>query len=373
MPDVYTEVKKTGWGQNIAKSILGVLIGAIMFIVSFVVLWNSEGRVNLGKVAEKAIVLDNASEKPSAQGALVALTGSISTTELLGDPKYLRPGKYIMLDRVVEMYAWIEETETETKKKTGGGTEEKTTYRYKKDWTAFPQESGEFKIPEGHENPSMSVKSKSFYVNDVKIGIYSFDHEEATMPALENVELNRNTAIAHWDAQLIGSDYIFTGKGTYDNPVVGDLRISYKALGSGIKLTLFGKLDGKEIVAYYHKGKTRLFRAFSGTKDEAIATLKTEHKVMGWILRIVGFLLMWIGLSLIFGPISAILDVLPFLGSVGRGLIGVITFIIALVLSIITILISMVFHNTIALIVLVIIAIVVIYLLVGRKKKTAKT
>lgn len=118
MPDVYTDVKKTGWGQNIVKSIIGVLVGAIMFIVSFVVLWNSEGRINLGTVAEKAIVVDHGSLQSSAQGELVALTGPIKTTELLGDPKYLKPGKYIMLDRIVEMYAWIEETETETKKKT---------------------------------------------------------------------------------------------------------------------------------------------------------------------------------------------------------------------------------------------------------------
>ncbi|MGB3341149.1 MAG: TMEM43 family protein [bacterium] len=372
MPEVYTEVKKTGWGQNIVKSIIGVLVGAIMFIVSFVVLWNSEGRVNLGTIAEKAIVVDHGSFQASAEGKLVAVTGPVTTAELLGDPEYLKPGKYIMLDRIVEMYAWIEETETETKKKTGGGTEEKTTYRYKKTWTSNPQESSEFKIPEGHENPSMPVKPKTFYVDETKIGIYSFDHKTATLPSSENIELNRNIAIAHWDAMLIGSDYIFMGSGSYENPRIGDLRISFKAVHAGIKVTLFGKLDDKKIVAYFHKGKTRLYRAFTGTKDEAIVQLKTEHKVMAWILRIVGFLLMWIGLSLVFGPISAILDVLPFLGNVGRGLIGVITFVVALILSVITILISMIFHNTIALILLVIIAIVVIYLLIGRKKKTAK-
>lgn len=371
MPDVYTEVKKTGWGSNIAKSIIGVLIGIVMFIVSFIVLWNSEGRVNLGKVAEKAIVVDSKTIKTSAEGKLVSLTGAIETTGLIGDPKFLKPGKYIMLDRIVEMYAWVEEVETETKKKTGGGTEEKTTYRYEKAWTSDPQESSEFKIPEDHENPPLSVPSKTFYAPEAKIGIYSFDHKAATLPGPGNVELTKKIAIAHWDAVLIGSEYIFKGRGSYENPMIGDLRISFKAVNAGIKATLFGKMEGKEIVAYYHKGKTRLYRALTGTKDEAVIQLKTEHKVMGWILRIVGFLLMWIGLSSILGPISAILDVLPFLGRVGRGLIGVITFIIALVLSIITILISMIFHNTIALILLVIIAIVVVYLLIGRKKKTA--
>jgi len=373
MPDVYTEVKKTGWGQNIVKSIIGVLVGTIMFIVSFVVLWNSEGRINLGTVAEKAIVVDHGSLQSSAQGKLVALTGPIKTTELLGDPKYLKPGKYIMLDRIVEMYAWIEETETETKKKTGGGTEEKITYRYEKAWISNPQKSSEFKIPEGHENPLMSVKPKTFYVDEAKIGIYSFDNKTATLPKSENIELNKHIAIAHWDVRLIGSDYVFKGSGSYANPRIGDLRISFEGVHAGIKVTLFGKLDGKEIVTYYHKGKTRLYRAFTGTKDEAIVQLKTEHKVMGWILRIIGFVLMWIGLSLILGPISAFLDVLPFLGKVGRGIIGVITFVIALVLSLITILVAMIFHNTIALILLIIIVIVVIYLLVGRKKKTVKS
>ena len=297
MPDVYTEVKKTGWGQNIAKSILGLLVGAVMFIVSFVVLWNSEGRVNLGTVAEKAIVIDRAKIQSSADGELVALTGPITATGLLGDPEYLKPGKYIMLDRIVEMYAWIEETETETKKKTGGGTEEKTTYRYKKSWTENPQGSSEFKIPEGHENPSMAEKSKTYYVAEVKIGIYSFDHKTASLPASENITLNKDIAIAHWDATLIDGDYIFKGSGSYENPKVGDLRISFKAVPAGIKVTLFGKQEGKDIVAYYYKGKARLYRAFAGTKDEAIVQLKTEHKVMGWVLRIVGFLLRSRGLT----------------------------------------------------------------------------
>jgi hypothetical protein len=369
MPDVYTEVKKTGYGQNIAKSIIGVLLGIILFIISFVVLWNSEGRVNLGKVAEKAIELNAETLKSSANDQLVALTGPMVSSTLLGDPDYLKPGKYIMLERIVEMYAWIEETETETKKKTGGSTEEKTTYRYKKSWTANPRASVEFKIPEGHENQPMSVKARIFYVPHVNIGIYSFDHENATLPSSERVALDRNNAIAHWDARLIDGDYIFKGSGSYEEPKIGDLRISFMAVRAGIKVTLFGKLDDKEIIAYYHKGKTRLFRAFAGTKDEAIVQLKTEHKVMGWVLRIVGFLLMWIGLSLILGPISAILDVLPFLGKVGRGVIGVITFVIALILSIIAILVSMIFHNTVALILLVIIAIIIIYLLITRKKK----
>jgi len=96
--------------------------------------------------------------------------------------------------------------------------------------------------------------------------------------------------------------------------------------------------------------------------------LKTEHKIMGWILRIVGFLLMWIGMTMVLGPIGAVLDVLPFLGSIGRSFIGCATFIVALVLSLITILVAMVAHNIIALVVCVAAALVLIFVLSRRRK-----
>lgn len=371
MPDEYVKVTRTSWGQNIAKSIIGVLFGIVLFIVSFVVLWNSEGRVNLGSVAENAIVVGPESPEPSANGKLVAITGPLTISKPVGDPKYLKPGNHVMLKRHVEMYAWIEESETKTEKKTGGETVEKTTYRYHKDWTSSPGESSNFEIPEGHYNPRMDVTNETFYATDVKIGSYGFDVQEAGMPSGKRVRLTRSNAKLSYRTELIGSDYIYVGDGNYEYPYVGDLRISYNALGAGTKVTLFGKKDDSDIVAYYHQGKTRLYRALTGTKDEAVVALKTEHKVMGWILRIVGFVLMWIGLSALFGPITAVMDVLPFLGKVGRGIFGIITFVTALILSVITIVLSMVFHNTIALIIFIVVIIAVIVLIImSRKKKS---
>lgn len=370
MPDEYVKVTRTGWGQNIVKSIVGVFVGIVLFIVSFVVLWNSEGRVNLGSVAEDAIVVEPDTPASSAEGKLIAITGPMSTAKPIGDPEYLNPGDYVILRRNVEMYAWIEESETKTEKKTGGESVEKTSYKYHKDWTSSPQRSGDFEIPEGHNNPPMSVTPETFYASDVRIGKYTFDVQSASMPGGQAVSLSTKNARLRSANQLVGGDYIYEGKRRYESPDVGDLRISFEALLTGKKVTLFGKKDGYEIAPYYFKGKTRLYRALPGTKDEAVAQLKTEHKVMGWILRIVGFVLMWVGLSLFFGPITAVMDVLPFLGKVGRGIFGVITFIAALVLSVITIVISMIFHNTIALIILIVVIVTVTALLIMRRKKS---
>lgn len=142
--------------------------------------------------------------------------------------------------------------------------------------------------------------------------------------------------------------YLFKGSGSLESPDVGDIRVGFRGLTPGARVTLFGLLKDGAVQAYA-KDDARLFRAVPGDREEAIKTLATEHKTVGWVLRIVGFLMMWFGLMLFFGPINAILDVIPFLGSAGRVLIGIAMFPIALVLSFVTVILSVIFHNPILL------------------------
>jgi hypothetical protein len=102
-------------------------------------------------------------------------------------------------------------------------------------------------------------------------------------------------------------------------------------------------------------------------------TLHSEHVFMKWLLRIVGFLMMWFGLSMFFGPISTFLDVIPIFGTVSRGLIGVILFFVTLPLAIITILVSVLVHNLIVLAVVVVAVLIITMALLFRKKEKPKT
>lgn len=74
----------------------------------------------------------------------MAARGYVITDEHLTDP-YVQPGQVLSLQRNVEMYAWVENKETTTKDKVGGGQEETTTYTYEKKWTDEPQDSSVFK------------------------------------------------------------------------------------------------------------------------------------------------------------------------------------------------------------------------------------
>jgi hypothetical protein len=151
--------------------------------------------------------------------------------------------------------------------------------------------------------------------------------------------------------------YLFSGKGSLQSPALGDIRIQFSAFLENTYVTVFGKLQGDRIVPFMFEGEHKLYRAFTAERDEAIAILHKEYKTVGWILRIVGFIMMWMGLTMFFGPINAVLDVVPILGSVGRGIVSFVMFIIALILSVVTILISMIAHNLIALIIALVIII----------------
>jgi hypothetical protein len=377
MADKITEVTTKSWGSKITESIKGVIFGVVLFLAAFVVLWVNEGRTDMSKVAMKetvpvdAAVLDTANE-----GKPVSVTGTLSSYETIGDPEFLNPGKFLVLTRNVEMYAWVEKSESKTEKKAGGSETTTTTYSYVQEWTSNPADSSTFKEPAGHANPTMPYQNQTYYVNNASVGVYPVNIQELSLPGQTEVVLNASMVNPRYAGTLNGN-YIFIKSGGYgyyggsSSPTVGDVRIHYTALASDINVTVFGQLQNGIIVPFMYKGKDKLYHARMGTRDEAIAALSKEHKTVGWILRLVGFLMMWIGLTMFFGPINAVLDVLPFLGNVGRTLISIVMFVVALVLSIATIIVSMIAHNPIALIITIVVIIGLVFLVgrLVRKKK----
>jgi hypothetical protein len=371
MADQFTETTTTGWGGNIKNAFVGALIGVLLFFGSFVVLWQNEGRVNMGKVAEKSTVaVPSDRVDPAREGQAVSVTGRLTTTEALSDSEFLKPGAYIALDRTVEMFAWVEEKETKEKQNTGGSSTKETTYRYEKKWTGDPKNSSEFKHPDGHENKALPYKNEVFTVKKASIGAYQVDPANMDLPEASAVVLSpvKINLKGHY---VLTDEFIFIGNGGPSNPSLGDIRISYAAVPNDVTVTAFGKAEGNNLNPYLHKGTSKLYRAIAGTRDEAVALMKHEYKVTGWILRLVGFLMMWFGLQFLFGPVVAVLNVLPFLGKVGRFVWGFIAFLISLVLSLVVIIIAMIAHNVWALLIVLAVIVGVFVWLKMQKKQAA--
>jgi hypothetical protein len=172
---------------------------------------------------------------------------------------------------------------------------------------------------------------------------------------------------------VVQNDMLFMGEGTLTAPEVGDIRISYQAIESGQTGTAFGMLSSGIITPYFDDKDNRLHSLSVGSRENALQEMHTEYVTSLWLMRLFGFLLMWIGLSMIMGPISVLLDVLPLLGRVSRMVVGLATFVVSLVLTALTILLSRLLHSPIAIgISLVIVGGVIVFLVMrGRKKAQA--
>lgn len=351
MSDQFVTTTRTSWLGNIMNSFVGVLFGIILFVVAFPVLWFNEGRTNMANVAKSSVLVDGASVNQQTEGKQVAVTGRLAADEQIGDTPYLAAGPYIQLNRNVEMFAWVEHKETDTRKDAGGSSTTTTTYTYDKQWTSSPEDSESFEHRQGHTNPPLPVKSTTVTVPSAHIGAYTIEPADITLPSSHDINLNSEIVTTSGNEKLVGN-YIMLSKGSSNTPQLGDVRISYSGVSANTQAVAFGKQQGAALVPFLTAQNDRLYRVFTNTDREgAIQEMNTEYVVMGWILRLVGFLLMWVGLGLCFGPITAFLDVLPFLGSAGRFMIGLVTLPVALVLSVITIVISIIAHNILALIV----------------------
>ncbi len=357
--DYFTETTVTGWGERLGQSCFGMILGLLLFFASFFVLFWNEGRTDFSAVAQNAIEISINTTDSKSVGKFVSVSGSLTTNQTLGDGIWLKPGNYIAAQRQVEMYAWKQDERTETHKNVGGSETKTTTYIYNKEWQINPPQSSSFRYAQGHENPPMLVNGEVFRVTEAKIGIYDINPANVELPELNHLRLNTNN-INQTQGFFLANNYLFKGTGSLKNPALGDLRLSYSILENQANVTLFGKLDNSNHIEPYLIGNETFYRLFRGDRASAIAKMKQEYKLWTWIFRGVGFLMMWIGLSLEFGLVTTFLDVLPFLGNIAEGITGTGSFLVALVLSTVTILVSSLLHNIVALLIAIAIGITVI-------------
>jgi len=163
-------------------------------------------------------------------------------------------------------------------------------------------------------------------------------------------------------------DYVFDGYGSYDNPEIGDLRIRYSVLRPVEEVTVFGREANEKLGPHHGDQEKGLYRVFDGMKEDAQATLKAEYKASGWFGRVGVFILMWIGLMLILSPLSVSMELIPFLGKLGKGALTLVAFIVALILTVLASVIFSIFHSTLGLILLGVIIAVVAFLIYSKQQ-----
>lgn len=504
MSDSFTETTTTSWFERIGKSFKGIVVGFCMFIAAFPLLFWNEGRTikqtrSLNQT-EAELVQANCDEvNQDNDGKPVYMTGDAKTEEVLKDDIFPVSFNGFKLKRNVEMYQWVEHEKTETHKKIGGSEETKTTYTYTKEWSDRPIDSGQFKQPEGRENPAWDFEGAELVVNSGTIGAFTLSEsiigqmnwyepfkvevptaetptapevpavpetpatapEVPEAPALPEVPALPETPAAAPEvpavpetsaaapevpelpalpelpdaapevpelpavpsettagesasaepvapvaeekapsavvttepaaiqttapaatqspetiaaANGVPEGYIYYRDGFYKGDPkklsVGDVRVSFECVPTPSKMSLISGQQGDTFAPYQTKNNAiELVAKGVKSSEEMFKSAHNANSMMCWLLRLVGFLMMFFGLKMVFEPLRVIADVVPFIGSIiGMGT-GFVAFVLAAGFSLLTIAIGWVFYRPLIGIPLLIVAVVLLLWPLFKSKK----
>ena len=405
----YTEVTRTGYGTRLKNSLGGVLIGILMFIGGTILLWWNEGRAvktsDMLKEGQKNYVeMENPAVKsPDMEGQLVHAVALATTTDSLSDGTFNVGAVAVKLHRNVEYYQWVEHASSTSKDKIGGAKETTTTYTYKKDWTGAPVDSRSFHDPDYQdlnfvyseiEDASSNAENVTFGAYRLNGGQVSSFHNEQPL----NVEMDPDL-VKQMDKAARDNARSFLSRGgltdqipdsaavihTQGNvvyigrnpnvPEVGDVKITFtKDMPS--KVSIIAKIAGDTFTYYKAKNGYKLDLLYMGenTAEEMFDSEHATNKMILWLLRILGILIIIGGLRSIVSIVPTLLKVLPFLGQIVETGLGLVCGIVGLVWSLIIIAIAWLRYRPVLGICLLVIAGLLIFWLIkrSRRKKLAK-
>lgn len=308
----FTSTSSQSWFSRIGSALVGLLIGLVMIPGSGALLFWNEGRAvqTARSLTEGAGVVREASpDRPDAanEGKLVHVSGPVRVpqvpldTELDAKP----PNGTLRLVRNVEMFQWLEENRSESRTRLGGGTETVTTSTYRRGWHDGRVDSSRFHQPDGHQNPTLRYQPRSFNAQGVTLGGFRLsDQQIGSLPADQTLTLPSGDG-----TRYVGSDP--------NNPRLGDLRITWRYTQPS-DVSVIAAQVGDAFGPYATNAGDRLMLIRAGSVPAAamFQQAQDDNKLLTWILRLVGVVLMFIGWALLFNPLKVLADVIPPLGAV---------------------------------------------------------
>lgn len=346
----YTETTRTSWFTKLKNGVIGTLVGIVLVLVAVYFLFWNEGRAiqtyrALVEGAGLVVSVDSSKVDAAHDGKLIHVTGAVKPNGEVVDPQFdIRADGALAIAREVEMYQWVEKSESKTDKNVGGSEETTTTYSYSKEWSSRRIDSSEFKAPGGHENPDFAVLSNRVTVDSANVGAFVLDGssvaslgDEKTIP-LTQADADRMAGnIATTRPVKLNQGGIYIGTSS-TSPQVGDLTIRFERTDLA-EASFVGRQQGDTITGYTATNGREIFLSAPGRKDAAAMfdQAQTENTIITWVIRVAGLIGIFIGFQLFFGLFGVIGDVIPFIGSLLRGGTAIIALILTLIVGPITI------------------------------------
>jgi len=306
------------------KQVVSLIVGIILFLGSFVVLWMNEGnsanKIAIADYASKnAIQTDAKNISGENDGKLISTSAEVISDTVLRDDNVEVPNSLI-LSRKVEMYQWTENND---------GSETK----YEKTWSEDFIDSSYFEN-KGYKNPKFPIKSEVFSAEKGEFGDYTLNNEQILLIETENeiTDLPQNPKYT-----IVNGSY-FSGK-DIDNPQIGDVLISYSYVPSKTPISIIGQQNSDNTISVFPYKNIDVYIQYDGmlSKDQLINAYRQDNTTFTIFVRIAGCLLMFLGLKLFISPIIDIFNLIHILGKIADVILSLVLFLISICLSLFTI------------------------------------
>ncbi|EDO30463.1 predicted protein [Nematostella vectensis] len=355
--DSHTRVtyqENPGIMQNIQSSFAASLVGIGLVLTAFPVLYWNEGRavqtsLSLDEGLRAVIPLHSINEiNRKNQDKLVHLVGHLHT------------------DKVEEMLKILR------------------SWFFNKEWLSHIVNSHQFDNPHGHQNPtSMAVSSQTQEAAPVHVGAFTLSR--GLISKIDEFHpLPAKSAPSGKDVKVVDGIFYHSLNGPY-NPTVGDVRVRFSFAGfCGAAGSQLSEPMTVSIVARQHGGTLSYYRTQSGdtlellypgemTAKEIFYAEHSANSVLTWVLRVVGWFLMFLGFLLMTSILTTLVSWLPIIREiVGLG-VTLICFCLATSFSLVTIAIGWIAHRPVLGVALLAAAAVPFYLSRQRNRKNKES
>lgn len=313
--DSFTEAGPS-WLKRVGNSVMGVVLGIVLLPASIGLLaWNESRAVHTARsLAEGSkVVKESIPDQidPSLEGKLVHFSGSLAISGSLVDPDFpVRAENAAVLRRYVDTYQWSE-SHTSNKDHT-------ETYTYFRSWSDHGVDSSHFRHPSGHQNVQPRHSALTLVAPEGRLGprrvagslLRELQGGEPVHPA----ETMTSTGVK------LDGDALYVGDNP-STPRIGDERVRWQVLQPA-EISVIAQQYGDGLAPFSTRAGRPLYMIASGNTPATAMFHEAEvqNTILTWTLRPIGALLMFLGFSLLMGPLSALASVIPIVDSlVGAG------------------------------------------------------
>jgi len=279
-------------------------LAVVTLACGFLMMWGSargsnQSDSNNTQVRRQAIEIDPLLPDGKNNQSIVVAAGRFSSPQTIED-ELLKPGKFLILRRRVEMYQWAES------RAAMGGND----FQYNLGWHRGQIDFFTFKETTGHENPLLRYEEFTKRVEASSFGAFSGDgllrSVQNLLPISLTPEMLKDPSLKIEENKIL----IPRSPAGGDGPALGDMRVWYEGLLEGDYTVLTRQVDERNLVGA-NSGHAMVLRVGRLSVDELFKAEAQETARVSSGLLYMGGIIFFIGLYSVLAPLASQITLRP--------------------------------------------------------------